>query len=124
MGLSKLIPLLVKSGSEIEAKYSGRTALHVAIEISQCISSVKELLDLGASISVEDHFRFTPLLSSISYNNIEMVKLVLNRGANVNHKVSSYSIVRDKIDSLEGSPVVSAYFGGEQWKFGMYETFS
>ena len=86
LGLVSLTPVLLSHGAKLESRFSGRTPLHVAVEHS--LPVVKFLLDAGASVNAEDHFKFTPLLTAVSMNNIELVKLLLNKGSNPNHKVN------------------------------------
>ena len=57
-------------------------ALHNALFYKLGIENIKLALDKGANINKQDNEGCTPLLDSISYeNNIEVIKLLLSRGA-------------------------------------------
>lgn len=49
-------------------------------------SDAERLLDAGAYIDGEDHWGGTPLLRAIDYGQIDMVKLLIERGANIHHR--------------------------------------
>ncbi|CAO3611337.1 unnamed protein product [Mucor fragilis] len=48
------------------------------------IDRVRELLESGIAVDGHDQFGYTAMHAAVSYNQIEMVKLLIEKGANVN----------------------------------------
>ncbi|KAL7308467.1 hypothetical protein PS15m_011667 [Mucor circinelloides] len=48
------------------------------------IDRVRELLESGVAVDGHDQFGYTAMHAAVSYNQIEMVKLLIEKGANVN----------------------------------------
>lgn len=90
----EIASMLVESGSDIHAK----TKENGTVLYQACMNGhpdvVKYLLEKGAvsDINIADDFaKWTPLIAAVNVDNIEIVKLLLENGADVNH--------RDKINS-------------------------
>ena len=48
------------------------------------IQSVKNYINYGYDLNIQDEFYYTPLIYAAYYNKIEIVKLLLSAGANIN----------------------------------------
>ncbi|RKY27733.1 MAG: hypothetical protein DRP79_02980 [Planctomycetota bacterium] len=85
---------LVKSGAKIYLKDSmGKTALMYGVN-SKDITAL--FLDNGAKINDTDRRGFTPLMQAVDYENIEVIRELINRGAKINtadHKEHQSSLM-------------------------------
>ena len=80
--------MLISHGHQVEAKdWQGDTPLHYAVR-KENADMVKYLLDKGAAVDVRDKGGYTPLAMASSS---EIVRLLIEHGANVNAKCSSGS---------------------------------
>ena len=80
-GIKKLV---TKYGANMNAFTGSRpieTALHVAAE-SDSLEAARALLDLGMPVDVKDSYGYTPLMTSAVQNKHNIIKLLLERGAN------------------------------------------
>eukprot|EP00742_Colponemidia_sp_Colp-10_P011871 GILJ01013252.1.p1 GENE.GILJ01013252.1~~GILJ01013252.1.p1 ORF type:complete len:574 (-),score=64.89 GILJ01013252.1:195-1916(-) len=83
----ELMELLLDSGADIHAAKKGRTVLHVACSTKDKeVPSVRLLLERGASIYINtpDDKGNTPLFAAISASNLDLVRFLLENGADVN----------------------------------------
>ena len=53
------------------------------------IKSVKNYIDSGYDLNIQDDDDYTPLIYSVHYNKIEIVKLLLNAGADIDKQNNS-----------------------------------
>lgn len=80
---------LLDSNVDLEGTdYNGITALMYAVELGN-IAMAKKLIEKGSSIECKDSFGNTPLIRacfrfSYNENGIEMIRLLISCGANVN----------------------------------------
>jgi hypothetical protein len=70
---------LLQLGADVNAKSLHKTALHIAITKEV----VKILLNWKAKIEIQDDNGFTPLLYHVTKNHIDIVRCLLNHGANI-----------------------------------------
>jgi len=78
----KVIKLLLEYGADIDAETtSGVTPLMMAIAASN--TEIAEMLILHANINAGDE---TALMTAVWHNRIDIVKLLIEKGADVNHK--------------------------------------
>lgn len=72
-----------KKSVAVKRNEKGETQLHVAC-ISGNVEAVEKLLVAGHSTQVRDHFGWTPLHEAANHGHIEVAKLLLQHGADVN----------------------------------------
>ena len=86
-GHSKVVNMLAEAKAQVDAKDStGRTALMYA-STGKDTATVKNLLHHGAGINEADGVEnFTPLMWAAAEGNMEVVKILLSAGADVNMK--------------------------------------
>ncbi|OAD56028.1 Tonsoku-like protein [Eufriesea mexicana] len=72
-----------KKSVAIKRNEKGETQLHVAC-INGNVESVQKLLDSGHSTNVRDHFGWTPLHEAANHGHMQIAKLLLKYGADVN----------------------------------------
>ncbi len=80
-----VVKLLVERGADVKARSKrGETALADAASRGD-IEGVRLLLEKGADVNVADYRGYTPLLEAVQYDkdSPELVKMLLDRGANV-----------------------------------------
>ena len=76
---------------------------------SKNVRKIKQLIDLGADVNIEyDSYGWTPLLWATYYRQISIMKLLIDNGADINHKglhhisgtkkmVDFYDLAKDKL---------------------------
>ena|SRR6218665_535213 len=90
-GLIDLAFLLVENGIDLNSQdKNGQTILHYVAEYNQ-LELGKTVLDKGASLSIADKYGNQPLWTAVFNDKgrgdrIDIIKLFLENGANVNHK--------------------------------------
>ena len=93
-GYDKIIKLLIKKNAEVNAMNPvGHTALNKAIFFKKN-TIAKYLIAQGADVNKTDkRFILTPLIAAARSNNIEMGKILLEKGANINvaNGIDNYS---------------------------------
>lgn len=52
------------------------------------VSEAKKVLNSGYNVNKTDESNATPLIDAVTFNKIEIVKLLVENGANINHKVN------------------------------------
>lgn len=84
-GYSDFVEYLVKRGAKVNVadKY-GKTALHFAASTKSNIDTVRLLLEHEASVDAADSFGWTSLMSAAKNDNAEIVRLLLDYGADAN----------------------------------------
>lgn len=100
-----LIPKLVKSGAKVDVgdgSCDGNTLLHHAAYHGD-LAGVRALLDAGADTEVRGGMGWTALYDAILGKHIEIVRLLVQRGANVNAPSSFYSH-STLLDCVKGQP--------------------
>ena len=86
-----IIPLLIKSGANINAKSrKGFTALHRATKYGK-IQMVGYLLDSGADINIKTNDGRTPLSSAAKFDHLETVEYLVERGAKIYTSTNRWS---------------------------------
>jgi len=76
-----------KDDVNVRNQYSGKTALHIAIQSNQ-LKCINVLLERGVNVNAKDIFENTPLILASRNGQIEVVKLLIEKGADVNAKYS------------------------------------
>ena len=87
-GQLKVCELLVEYGLDINQQdEEGCSPLHLAI-INSKIRTVKFLVSKGADVNLEDNSTWTPLQCAASwgYSQPEICNVLINAGANINHR--------------------------------------
>lgn len=84
-----LIEMLVANGVDVNSQNSddGQTVLHMCA-VNNYLTVARSLLKLGADPNIACRYNQTPLFLAIDHENIEMVKLLINNGADVNRRCS------------------------------------
>eukprot|EP00187_Rhodella_violacea_P002645 CAMPEP_0174893826 /NCGR_PEP_ID=MMETSP0167-20121228/8567_1 /TAXON_ID=38298 /ORGANISM="Rhodella maculata, Strain CCMP736" /LENGTH=227 /DNA_ID=CAMNT_0016132731 /DNA_START=478 /DNA_END=1161 /DNA_ORIENTATION=+ len=99
-----IIPLLIEAGADVDQAFRGYTPLmENSFDIPNrrrdlCAPIANPLLDAGADPNKADFQGLTPLLSS----NDELVRVLLERGAKVNHQASNGCTALSKA-AMDGS---------------------
>lgn len=83
--LALLIPNLKKVINQIDSK--GVSALHLAAISSDNLAAAELLLKNGANVNIVDtEFGNTPIFAAAAFNQTEMVKFLISKGAKLNAK--------------------------------------
>jgi ankyrin repeat protein len=72
----------------------GYTLLHFATFYSAPVAVIEALLNKGADINAVSHTNHTPLYCALYRHNDDIVKLLLERGANPNIKISQVPLIQ------------------------------
>ncbi|KAK2703938.1 putative ankyrin repeat protein RF_0381 [Artemia franciscana] len=88
-GNVEVITMLLNKGADINAKLEcGSTALHIAthrcIASHRCTEYIQLLLSKGANVNAQKKDGTTALHIAVSSRNVELCKMLLNWGANIN----------------------------------------
>jgi ankyrin repeat protein len=71
---------------DLETDLDGGTALNHAVNYDR-VKTVKYLIEMGANVNaIQDDF--TPLISACEGDNIEIIKMLLDAGADISHRDS------------------------------------
>jgi hypothetical protein len=82
-----IVKMLVEKDADVNAKdRNGQTALHRVGFVHDRIEMIKVLLELGADIDATQNQKYTLLMMAAQRMDIDAVKTLLERGANVNMK--------------------------------------
>lgn len=100
-GRADCVKILIQFGANVNLKFDGNTALHVAA-LYNFSDTVKLLIDSKADIDGPSHdFNITPLMAAASAGHFELVNLLINSGACIN-----------KVDLKGRTPLMhAAYYG-------------
>ncbi len=100
--------LLLDNGAYGDLKlYGAKSIIHLCIDEDAPIVYAKLLLDNGVGLSSVDIFGDTPLWSAVMQQKVEYVKLLIDYGADGNHKVNGLSMLEFLEDHVEASEVIS-----------------
>lgn len=90
-GSHNLIRMLLASKADLKLRDRfGKTALFYAIDMNhENTEAVAILIDAGADVNQEANDRATPLMKAVERGHYNIVKLLLNRGANVHSHYES-----------------------------------
>ncbi|KAG7198893.1 hypothetical protein KM043_015715 [Ampulex compressa] len=83
-GTVRTIRKRTKKGPILKRNEKGETELHVAC-INGNVDYVQKLLEGGHPINITDHFGWTPLHEAANHGFLEVTKLLLDSGADVNN---------------------------------------
>ncbi len=105
-GKTEAAKYLIESGADLNAKdKKGYDALFYAIEYGQ-LETVKSLIGKGANIESKDLTGLTPLVYAVLYDrNIDIIKLLIKSGANLNAKTSEGETALNMLLSLKSDIV-------------------
>lgn len=87
LGWLEMVGLLLKAGADPGARSDLEgSALHSAAGAykQNAVAVIKLLLDHGANVDIRQPIKGTPLMMSVKSGNIELVRLLLSRGADPN----------------------------------------
>ncbi len=90
----------------LHSKLYGETLLHLAVKGNKS-RAVQFLLQHGANIEAQDRRDYTPLVQATIQGNIEIVRLLLSFGANVNaqyYTYETYTLTPLHVAALNGYP--------------------
>lgn len=93
-GHADIVKLLLKRGAAPNRKteHSGSTALNWAVTEGHA-DAVTALLDGGADVNLKDKEGAPPLVCAVSRRKIQIMKLLINRGADVNVEYKGKTIL-------------------------------
>ena len=101
--------LLVEHGADVNARSQlGRTPLMVASASTGSLEAVRLLLGKGADVNAADNTGATPLTEATTVDQTDVVKQLLERGANVNPETTGVP----GVTALLGSPLSAAAVNG------------
>jgi ankyrin repeat protein len=108
---AEIIQLLVQHGVSLKQKTkSGETLLHLAVR-AHLLETAKYLLDAGLEVNATQKDGMTPLHYAVKYScedtDTEIVKLLIQRGANVNAKTRDTIVERTGNSSVYVQKVVT-----------------
>lgn len=81
----KAVRLLVENGADVDAQdNTGTSSLHMlCTHLSHPVTIATLLIENGADIEIRDQMGYTPFLFACSYGNIEMIKVLVDSGADI-----------------------------------------
>jgi hypothetical protein len=79
------VPTKIKADCDLDAKYFGRTALLNAVKEGNR-SDVEALILHKANLDIRGYYDETPLMASVTVERLDIFKLLIAAGANVNLK--------------------------------------
>lgn len=90
-----LIPIFVMAGCNINYQNSeGFASLHYACLQNQSNNLIKKMLELGAAVNIKTKKKMTPLAFAVKSRNFEMIKLLIESGANITYGKSPIKIAK------------------------------
>jgi hypothetical protein len=78
---TKIIKYLIAAGADINREKG--MLLFYAIRYKD-VKFVEHIVNAGANVNIEDKYKYTPLVSAIKLNNFDIVKKLIESGADVN----------------------------------------
>jgi hypothetical protein len=104
----EIIKLLIAAGSDVDQPCSedGMTPLHVAC-MEEHLGAIEALIDAGADINAGDYDDRTPLFNAIESESIDVVGLLLRRGARRSNIDGSGLSAKDSLAQLAEESLVS-----------------
>ncbi|EAY09112.1 hypothetical protein TVAG_230720 [Trichomonas vaginalis G3] len=81
--IPSLCEYFISKGADINARYLGRTALHMAAE-EDCSKAAEFLISKGANMELKYYDRYTALDLAAQNNSVETLRILLLHGANIN----------------------------------------
>jgi ankyrin repeat protein len=105
-----ILSLLLEHGADLEGRASfNMTPLHVASGYGK-LEAAQWLLNYGANINARDSDDWTPLRWALSEkSNIQVVRLLLERGADINVPDKGGATVSQRATELEVVELLSKY---------------
>jgi len=102
-----------QDGSSIKAEDEyGQHPIHHATRTGS-VEIVKLLMSYGTKVNVENSFGWEPLHIATAYGHLDLVQRLLEQGANIEGKLGSPSIKRDKTHKL----VEDGYWAEARWPY-------
>ena len=118
-----------KPNIDYQEPYNKNTVIHETV-LSNNIEVFKILLTHNANLELADKEGVTPLLSAIELENVTMVKLLLDAGANKNHKDKTGKSATDYAKECESDEIKEFFeINAKIWKgstkqdMELYDTF-
>lgn len=100
------VPLLISAGANVDAQDNIHDSpLHYAAECNS-LDTIAALIDAGATIDLPGYGGRTALFEAVFHENVEATELLLERGANVNHRIK---LSRSKADGETPIHVAALY---------------
>ena len=97
----ELVRLLAEHGVDLEWKDdTPATVLFEAVGDSDKLPVITELLRVGADVNYQIPGDETVLMHAVSYSNLEIVKLLIEHGADVNFRDDAMSALSEAIDNF------------------------
>jgi hypothetical protein len=84
VGIDEIVRVLLARGADVDASYSGRSALDFAMEGEYSIAVIQLLIDAKADVNQKNASGYTPLHAAVFSKNVEAAKLLLAKEADRN----------------------------------------
>ena len=91
-GHHHLLYVLADWDADFTTSENGRSALHYAATLDppEGTQIADFLIENGCEVNSSDAYQNTPLIWAINYNQLEMVKFLLEKGASIDSTVTQY----------------------------------
>lgn len=92
---------LISSGQfDINQMYDGRPVLVTAIREKKSYDEILKIISMGGNVNLADKSKMGPLYYAVRLRNLNIVKLLLENGADVNAKVGSQSLFSYYLENM------------------------
>ncbi|MBP7738121.1 MAG: ankyrin repeat domain-containing protein [Spirochaetes bacterium] len=104
-GNDKVIAELIRKGANVRYAENGLPLINKAVSCKVKVDRIKTLLDAGADINSVNHAQESVLMFAVDYDQPELVKYLLERGANIHQRnefgANALSWAQDRINKRE-----------------------